>query len=289
MPLNAANLDVCGRRLWSQLEPLSCHQTLIGHEVELSFVPQIAGDTRMFIWTLTEEGQRRADRAARNSKKEAAAAEASSRGNASKVLGQRRSSQVVRASTPSYDFDRLPLPGAPFVMDTKPGPPSAPHSRIDGLLINIHGNWEESHDPSVLRAGLPRPKTPETDEPQSNIQVGDTVRFRPSVADEFGNAVFAAEGVMAIFVKGQAGPESDEHLHLQIIVDRRGGAPTYDARYEIKRRGRHLLHVTINGKHVSGSPLEWHAIPCRPDGRRWEPGEKEAADAAASGRVEFDD
>lgn len=69
------------------------------------------------------------------------------------------------------------------------------------------------------------------------------------------------------------------HLHVQ-IADRRGYSQpgNYDTKYEIKRRGRHVLNVTLHGKHVAGSPIEFFSIPCRPDGRRWEPGEKEKAE-----------
>ena len=267
------------KEAWRRLEPLVCSQNLVGHEVELTFSPQLAGDTRLYLWTLTEEAQRRADRAARSGMPgQRRAAGRAALDEEAAAIGQRKPG---KATTSSYDLDRRALPGSPFGLYMKPSEPSPQHSRIDSLLINAHGKWEEANDPSVIRAGGPKSKAPLTGSLVNYIQVGDAVRFQPSVADQFGNAIFTSDSILTVYVKGQAGPESDEHLHVQMLVDKRGGVGCYDVRYEIRRRGRHVLHAMINGKHITGSPFEWHAIPCRPDGRRWEPGEKEAAEAAA--------
>ena len=271
------------KEAWRRLEPLVCSQNLVGHEVELTFSPQLAGDTRLYLWTLTEEAQRRADRAACSGmpigvQRRAAGRAALNSNEEAAAIGQR---MPGKATMSSYDLDRRALPGSPFGMYMKPSEPSPHHSRIDSLLINAHGKWEETNDPSVIRAGGPKSKAPPTGTLINYIQVGDTVRFQPSVADQFGNAIFTSDSILSVFVKGQAGPESDEHLHVQMLVDKRGGGGSFDVRYEIRRRGRHVLHAMINGKHIIGSPFEWHAIPCRPDGRRWEPGERESAEAAA--------
>lgn len=261
------------KEAWRRLEPLVCSQNLVGHEVELTFSPQLAGDTRLYLWTLTEEAQRRADRAARSGMPgQRRAAGRAALDEEAAAIGQRKPG---KATTSSYDLDRRALPGSPFGLYMKPSEPSPQHSRIDSLLINAHGKWEEANDPSVIRAGGPKSKAPLTGSLVNYIQVGDAVRFQPSVADQFGNAIFTSDSILTVYVKGQAGPESDEHLHVQMLVDKRGGVGCYDVRYEIRRRGRHVLHAMINGKHITGSPFEWHAIPCRPDGRRWEPGEKE--------------
>uniref|UniRef100_A0A7S2BKG7 Uncharacterized protein n=1 Tax=Haptolina brevifila TaxID=156173 RepID=A0A7S2BKG7_9EUKA len=266
---------------WKKAEPLPCSQENIGHEVELSFIPRVAGDTKLHFWTLSEEGQRRSERRSAYNM----AAESSN----SSPLGARASTfapnnarQMQRAASRRTDNDRVGLPGSPFDLHTKPGPPSHICSAITGILQNVHGSWEEVKDNSVIRSGSAQSAILKSDDEivDSSLQVGDTIRVQPVIRDEFSNNVGMTEGNLVMAVKGQAGAESDETLHWMPMTDRRG-VLLCDAKYEIRRRGRHVLNVTLNAKHILGSPIEFFAIPCRPDGRRWEPGEKEKADKEA--------
>ena len=128
-------------------------------------------------------------------------------------------------------------------------------TRIDGIIQNLHGTWEEakvSHDSNAASGSsgpvpVPLRAFPEMADPRhlafqvsdcifkpgskcvppkeeevthTSLQVGDTIRLQPHVFDDFHNPVPAQPDTLKVAIKGQAGPESDEVLHCVAVTDR---------------------------------------------------------------------
>ena len=163
-----------------------------------------------------------------------------------------------------------------FAMKVIAGPPSCAHSRLDGIMLSAHGNWQkvaledgevkEDHASAAKTQGTKASKkaaaagSADQDQERSGLLVGDTIRFMPIIHDEFGNAATITDDRLNISISSHSGEEV-LRAHQSTVQ----GHPVYDIRYEIKRRGVHTLRVMVDGTNVTGSPISWNArLPGKP-------------------------
>ena len=153
-----------------------------------------------------------------------------------------------------------------FAMKVVAGPASCAHSRIDGIMLSTHGNWqhvpledgevkeERTSKPQGIKSLKKGSAAGAKDQERCGLLVGDTIRFMPVILDEFCNAATITDDRLNISISSHSGEEV-LRAHQTTIQ----GHPVYDVRYEIKRRGVHALRILVDGTNVTGSPISWNA------------------------------
>ena len=188
------------------------------------------------------------------------------------------------------DGGRSLVPGSPFRTFCTAGAASPAGCTIDGF----------SKEELVLDKGAGK-KGPEQQKASSRgagtvcesravgtcVGAGETMVFRPSIRDEFGNAAAAPEGSLCIVVVSP--DEIETSLEPTTLV--KNGLTSYEARYEpraqvrrtfvtwalikmnpnvrgLLRQGEYEVRITISGVPIHGSPLPFTVHAGMPDVQR---------------------
>lgn len=240
---------------WKQAKVTVLAHTIIGEELELRFTCSQAGDFRAYLFAI-EVATARAKKSMPSGDGLAADGDAVDypAGNAATPVSPNAKSppkppkpQVLGDTNAS----RTVLPGSPFSLSVTSATYSVSHSFLNGIMQNVHGHWERVSD-QVLRAAL---NEGEAKADEEFLQIGDTIRFRPEVNDAFGNSTTAPEDQFTVTMKSQS--YGLEQLRVAPQATPNGGW-VHDFRYELKRKGLHVLHVMLDGVDVKGSPVEFN-------------------------------
>ena len=161
---------------------------------------------------------------------------------------------------------------------------SVKHSSVDGIQQYLAGVWDDVLNCMVAGKARkppekpPPPKRmsreiadddkldadddasgPEDDVPvfsmeeeASTLAVGDSVRVKPFMCDEFQNPVGVKNQMLELVVTGPQGEE-----RIPIVSQLIRGVYTYDVQYELRHRGRYKLDIVVDEVPISGCPIEW--------------------------------
>lgn len=245
---------------WRARPSENVERQVIGDQTELSFVPKLAGEVKAYLWAKIDDTERTRSPlpAGRRSSHEGSSTESKGRKN-------RR-----RANKSSYnaasDVRKL-LPGAPLTLAITPSEVSVKNSYIDGILRSVYGAWEDVRD--VLLAGKAKPspgkekKSPgksddgeEETEQQTELTVGDTIKIRPCICDQFDNAVGARNGSLTVHMHAPNGTEV-----IPVLAQAVRNSWSHDVTYELRAKGPYKLEVLLDETPVQGSPVEWSVRP----------------------------
>lgn len=264
---------------WRKADAEVIERSVVSDQLEVTFVPKLAVDLKVFIWYVEEpklpgkQSERRslnADSfAMAQAAREAASSFALAAAQSTSPMSQRPRKRQVRRESVAADLRKL-LPGIPFPMQIVPADLSMKKSYIDGIQLVSNGTWQDV--PNVVVGGKPKLKEGDAEASfnhgpsmiDSNfafdssleevaLQVGDVVRFRPFLCDEFENPVGAPSGSLILKVTNANGEEVIPVIS-QLI---RGGTWSHEVQYDLRFKGRHTLDVLLDDVPIPGSPLEW--------------------------------
>lgn len=241
---------------WRQAKAIVLTQTIIGEELELSFTCTQAGEHKAYLFAM--EGAREARARKAGASAETAVGDEDSPNTKAPAVSPNAKSPVripnTKAALSDTSAPRTILPGCPINVKVTSAPPSAAHSHLDGILQNVHGIWQKVTEAALAKSAEGGDVKAEDD---AALQIGDTIRIKPEMHDQFGNSTAAHEESLGISVRHPSyGLEQ-----LRCAPQSAAGAAgqwSHDVRYELKRKGPHVLHVTLDGVHIAGSPVEWN-------------------------------
>ena len=281
--------------LWRRQEVEKVQRHLVGDLVELSFVPKLAGDIRAHLWMSVEEGPKTPGKLERRGmavvppaiemakpRPQSLSQELASIAAAGGVDAPPRPAAVVagrggkksgrRDLKESAADPRELVPGAPFPITVTPAEVSMKHCFIDSLTRSMGGGaWEEVYGISVndklkmpprsnvLEKGHEKDdggSSPGEEEEPPSLQVGDLIKLRPTIRDQYNNPVGTLPGSLTFMIQSQSGRDSGD-----MVSQNTKGVWHHDTSYEIKAKGRHKLEVLLNEEPISGSPIEWIVKP----------------------------
>ena len=84
------------------------------------------------------------------------------------------------------------------------------------------------------------------------VQVGDSVRIRPFMSDEFDNPVCPRSGSLIATITSTSGEEA-----IPILSVQSRGVWVHELQYDLRIRGRHKLEITLDDVPIAGCPVEW--------------------------------
>ena len=244
---------------WRQAKMIPLQQNVIGEELEMDFSCQGAGDHKAYIYALEGASTAKSRKSTGLGDVGPAASETSPSSSADapvakaapsspEAAGKKKGKQPTASELAG---SRTLLPGCPFNLKVNPAAPSSAHSFIDGIMQNTHGIWEKMSE-AALKASMESQDAKEEDD--NTLQIGDTIRLRPEISDQFGNSTAAHEDTLLISIRHPSyGLEP-----LRCVPAAVAGGWQHDVRYELKRKGPHILHVTLDGIDIPGSPMEWY-------------------------------
>ena len=148
-----------------------------------------------------------------------------------------------------------------------PSEVSAKNSRIEGISLSMFGTWEDVTDVTVAGKPKKRPGSPvaggeespgegSPDEDSQGLQVGDTIRIKPFICDQYDNVVGARADSLKAVLEGMRGKEE-----IPILTQYVRGVPIHEAMYELQGKGRFRLDVFIDDTPIAGSPIEFTVKP----------------------------
>lgn len=143
--------------------------------------------------------------------------------------------------------ERVPVPGSPFTVHVSEGNASASGSFVKEAEAKQGGGDKEKDK-----------MTKETKE-VGGFVAGEHIVIRPQVRDQFGNASTASNGALT----------AEHELPDGSIVSleppkMRGGIGSYESTLEPVKAGVHVVHIKLNGKPISGSPVSFKVTPGAP-------------------------
>ena len=292
---------------WRSVKPHPTSQAIVGPDIELSFEPTTAGHLKLTCWTILLKNDRvkqqtsAEDRIRASALRRRGAVKAAEETDAAMVgLGALNIAGVGRPPAPNaqqFTIDknrltleqakldeRLALPGAPYPMHVTPGPASAKSSFIEGLKVNVHGTWElipdavaandvgrEGRERIARSRGMNVAKLATPSQDDCTLHITDSVRITPRILDAYGNSVTADDEALQASVKAPGGVL--EEVHFNCFRAHMTGVWAYEARYEMRSRGKHELNIFLDGEPIAGSPVEWfiRPVPFRPTEKNGSP------------------
>ena len=265
---------------WRRYEAEQIERTVLGDQLELSFTPKLAHELKVFMWAAIDEPKSQKSAGDRRGGATYGPVDAlvpSTNPNGDNSPNGQRRKHMQRRDSISADCRRL-LPGSPYLMQVTPAELSVKHSYIDGIQQHVNGVWEDvlncmiagkPKKPPVTTALVPldpdkSPNDGDTSGPEddvpafsmeeeaSTLVVGDSLRLRPLLCDEFNNPVGVKNQSVELVVTGPAGEE-----RIPIISAIIRGVYVYDVQYELRARGKYKLDVLVDEVAISGCPIEW--------------------------------
>jgi len=241
-------------------------RSVIGDALEISFAPRLAGEVKAYFWADIDTEM---FSASPGSQSRRASRSPGRRGSVSPKGRNRRSSKSPPYN-PSEDTRKL-LPGSPFLMTIFPAEVSVKHSYIDGVQLQVYGQWEDAPDVLVSGKIKKRSTSPvrseedgaegggaeENNESAENaLQVGDSIKIRPCIVDQYLNPVGAKNGTLQIVISHPNGKET-----IPVLAQQQRGQWAHETMYELRAKGRYKLDVLLDDVAVQGCPLEWFTKP----------------------------
>jgi hypothetical protein len=139
------------------------------------------------------------------------------------------------------------------------------HSFIDGIQLCINNSLEDVDNISVggklKRAGRRGEADKRMDgdldrllddDQQMSLQIGDVLKIRPHVRDEFDNETLARHGSLNLVITTPSGSEN-----IMVVPQQIRGVWQHDVSYELQTKGRHKLDILMDDVPIVGSPVEW--------------------------------
>jgi hypothetical protein len=272
-----AGLDKHDPEAWRQRAPEQLERSVIGDSLEIAFMPKLAGEVKAFLWAEIEESSGRSrSPTGGESRRAQSASSRQQRSTSTSPTGTRpppRRAQKDASSKTVYtseDDKRKLLPGSPVAMTIGFAEVSAKQSFIDNIYVQNSGPWEEV--PDIIVNGRPKKRSssparsdegsfvnPEDEKPsESTLQVGDTIKIKPQIMDQFHNPVSAKNGTLSINISYQNGKES---IPMLAQLERSTGNWIHETLYELRSKGKYKLEVLLDEVPIPGSPVEWIVKP----------------------------
>lgn len=155
--------------------------------------------------------------------------------------------------------ERQQLPGSPFQVGVvESGAVSSEVSNVAGFSTETFYASERTNARTSPTKTAVTPAQGSAFEAESRIAAGDTVIIKPMLRDNFGNPAQVPEGALAV---GLETPDSEFEQELTPEPRRVHGLTTYEIRHETRCKGRHAMHVRLNGVPVTGSPVAYDVSP----------------------------
>ena len=165
---------------------------------------------------------------------------------------------------------------------------STKHSFIDNIYVQNSGAWEEV--PGIVVNGRPKKRSPSparSDEDsfvapeedtqllgssESTLQIGDTIKIKPQIMDQFQNPVSAKNGTLSLIISYQNGKES---IPMLAQLERSTSNWIHETLYELRFKGKYKLEALLDEVPIAGSPIEWIVKPKAVTSERAEKKDKE--------------
>jgi hypothetical protein len=96
------------------------------------------------------------------------------------------------------------------------------------------------------------------------LTAGEAVTLRPQLRDQFGNPSFAQEGTFIAMIHTPNSGDEAQEGELKPLK----ALGLYEITFDVSTKGKHWVHLLLNGSDITGSPIEFTVTPAAAVGNK---------------------